>query len=326
MKKIVLSVVAAATMCGSAAIAADMPVKARPAPVVVVSPWDWAFGGALMSDYNFRGISQSNRGPSVTAYSELRYNVNSSFQLYLASQYWAVTLPTNPTAEVDIFGGVRVTQGPFALDIGGMYYWYPRERQYAGGAGRPFLPFPNGNVTLNRHRLLGSLRQARLGSREGQVRGRRQRLLLAVLAEHRRQRPVRVGHGQGDAAVLQARLRRWSTKSAGTFRVRPATTGSAPPMSCRAYSDPAIDLPDYATWNVGVAFTWKVATLDLRYYDTNLSKGNCNVLTGDPTAGPGGVVHDRQPAGLQSKLVRRGVHRGAQVRPDRVGEPEVSDI
>ena len=70
MKKFVMSVVAAATMCGGAAIAADMPVKARPAPVAVVSPWDWAFGGALMSDYNFRGISQSNRGPSVTAYSE----------------------------------------------------------------------------------------------------------------------------------------------------------------------------------------------------------------------------------------------------------------
>ena len=62
-----------------------------------------------MSDYNFRGISQSNRGPSVTAYSETRYNVNSNFQLYLATQYWAVTLPTNPTAEVDIFGGVRLT-------------------------------------------------------------------------------------------------------------------------------------------------------------------------------------------------------------------------
>jgi hypothetical protein len=47
---------------------------------------------------------------------------------------------------------------------------------------------------------------------------------------------------------------------------------------------PAIALPDYNTWNVGVAFTWKVATLDLRYYDTDLSKLNCNVLTGDPNA------------------------------------------
>src|SRR5262245_30311245 len=155
MKKLVMSAVAAATMYSGAAIAADMPVKARPAPVAVASPWDWAFGGALMSDYNFRGISQSNRGPSVTAYSETRYNVNPSFQLYLLSQYWAVTLPPNPTAEVDIYGGFRVTQGPVVLDIGGIYYWYPKEKQHndaffplLGGCCAPFGSFPNGNATL----------------------------------------------------------------------------------------------------------------------------------------------------------------------------------
>ena len=32
-------------------------------------------------------------------------------------------------------------------------------------------------------------------------------------------------------------------------------------------------------------FTWKVFTLDLRYYDTDLSKGDCNAFTSDPTAG-----------------------------------------
>jgi hypothetical protein len=35
---------------------------------------------------------------------------------------------------------------------------------------------------------------------------------------------------------------------------------------------------------VGLAFTWKVFTVDVRYYDTDLSKTNCNVLTGDPNA------------------------------------------
>ncbi len=39
--------------------------------------------------------------------------------------------------------------------------------------------------------------------------------------------------------------------------------------------------PSYNTWNVGVGFTYKVFTLDLRYYDTNLSKGNCNAFTSD---------------------------------------------
>ena len=35
----------------------------------------------------------------------------------------------------------------------------------------------------------------------------------------------------------------------------------------------------YNTWNIGVGFTYKVFTLDPRYSDTNLSKGNCNAFT-----------------------------------------------
>jgi hypothetical protein len=39
--------------------------------------------------------------------------------------------------------------------------------------------------------------------------------------------------------------------------------------------------PSYNTWNIGVGFTYKVFTLDLRYSDTNLSKASCNVYTSD---------------------------------------------
>ena len=42
--------------------------------------------------------------------------------------------------------------------------------------------------------------------------------------------------------------------------------------------------PSYNTWNIGVGFTYKVFTLDLRYSDTNLSKGDCNAFTSDYTA------------------------------------------
>ena len=38
-----------------------------------------------------------------------------------------------------------------------------------------------------------------------------------------------------------------------------------------------------------MTFTYKIFNLDLRYYDTNLSKENCFVLTGDPNARPGGT-------------------------------------
>ena len=54
--------------------------------------------------------------------------------------------------------------------------------------------------------------------------------------------------------------------------------------SLRANIPNGIPYADYNTWNVGLGFTWKVFTLDLRYYDTDLSKGDCNAFTSDPTA------------------------------------------
>jgi hypothetical protein len=47
------------------------------------SPWDIWFGAAIMSDYNFRGITQSNHRPSAASYFEPRYNFNNSLQAYL---------------------------------------------------------------------------------------------------------------------------------------------------------------------------------------------------------------------------------------------------
>src|ERR1700744_6590065 len=76
MKKLVLLAMALAMVSGSA-FAADMPLKALKAPPPApFDPWDIAFGSAIMNDYVFRGVTQSNHMPSVTAYFEPRYNVN----------------------------------------------------------------------------------------------------------------------------------------------------------------------------------------------------------------------------------------------------------
>jgi hypothetical protein len=50
-----------------------------------------------------------------------------------------------------------------------------------------------------------------------------------------------------------------------------------------------VKLPDYTTLNVGLGATWRVFTLDLRHYVTDLSKTNCNVQTGAHTATFGGL-------------------------------------
>src|SRR5215470_19048204 len=136
MNKLIVSIAAGLLGMATSAMAADMPVKA-PKKAAEVSPWDIAFGGALMSDYNFRGISQSDKGPSATTYIESRYNFNPNLQAYFGSQYWAVDLPTHPSCECDLYFGFRPTVGPLAFDFGFIYYWYPRERQvFLDGANR----------------------------------------------------------------------------------------------------------------------------------------------------------------------------------------------
>jgi hypothetical protein len=63
-------------------------------------------------------------------------------------------------------------------------------------------------------------------------------------------------------------------------------------------------LPAYANWHVGLEFTLKKhLILDLNYVDSNLSRENCFVLTGDTMATPGGIPNPiSNPDGLQSRL------------------------
>src|SRR5215475_1123515 len=107
MKKVVLSIAAALAVSSAApAFAADMPAKApKVAPAPPPSPWDIAFGGGLMNDYIFRGVTQSNHRPSVTAYFEPRYNINSNWQVYAGISGESISFPNHAAAEIDFYGG-----------------------------------------------------------------------------------------------------------------------------------------------------------------------------------------------------------------------------
>ena len=99
MKKIVLLATALAMVSGSA-LAADMTVKAVKAPPpAAFDPWDIAFGSAIMNDYIFRGITQSNHKPSVAAYFEPRYNVTKDVQLYIGTAGESISFPNRAAAK-----------------------------------------------------------------------------------------------------------------------------------------------------------------------------------------------------------------------------------
>src|SRR5437660_3999983 len=124
MRKIILSTVAAVALA-TPALAADMKVKALPPPVAPYNPWDVAFGAGITSDYNFRGITQSNHKPSVAAYFEPRWNVTSNVQFYVGVSGESIDFPNHAASEIDFYGGIRPTFDKLSLDFGFWYYYYP---------------------------------------------------------------------------------------------------------------------------------------------------------------------------------------------------------
>lgn len=305
MKKVVLSVVAALAFSAAPAIAADMPVKAK--PVAVASPWDLAFGSAIMNDYVFRGITQSNHKPSVAAYFEPRYNIMPNLQLYVGIAGESISFPNRAAAEIDLYGGARLTLGTVTLDGGFWYYYYPSGQCFApaalcnayGGGSSVAAALPNGNFikqdlsfwevyfkpswAINDMFTIGGnffYTDSFLNSgAEGTY----------VSGTVKFTAPANMSIGPVGWYV-SGEFGRQYLGTSDSFYGLTATVGGA-----------GINYADYNTWNVGIGFTWKVFTLDLRYSDTDLSKGNCNAFTSDHTAAGTTNITAINPGGLGSR-------------------------
>jgi uncharacterized protein (TIGR02001 family) len=306
MSKHVVWGVAALALCAAVpAGAADLPVKAVKAPVVAAppSPFDIAFGAAIMNDYVFRGVTQSDHKPSVAAYFEPRYNITPNLQLYAGISGESIKFANDAAAEIDFYGGVRPTIGPFAFDVGFWYYYYPGGTCFAGTPACP-ATIPNGNVAKADAsfwevygKVTYTIGDVALGANEYYSpnflnTGAWGNYLSGTI---KYTAPERMGIGPFGWYVSAEFGRQWlGTSDAfyGTTIASPAGGGPFPN---------GIDYADYNTWNVGAGLTYKVFTLDLRYSDTDLSKADCNAFTSDPTATFDGSFSPINPTGVGSK-------------------------
>jgi hypothetical protein len=310
MKKVVLSVVAALAVSAAPAFAADMPAKAaKIAPVAAPSPWDLAFGSAVMSDYVWRGITQSGHQPSVAAYFEPRYNINSNWQLYAGISGESIQFANSAAAEIDLYGGVRGTFGPLVVDVGYWYYYYPGGSCWGGGplvfGGDPrcFINTSTGGLPLNGNATKAVASFYELYAKATYTAGD------WAFGPTFYYTPNYLNTG-ADGEYLSG-IVKWTAptnllwyKDIGLYvsgEFGHQWLGTSDPF----YGTPAfptgVPYADYDTWNVGLGFTWKVFTLDLRYSDTNLSKADCNVITSDPGASLSGTPSPTNPFGAQSK-------------------------
>jgi uncharacterized protein (TIGR02001 family) len=283
MRTPVALLIVAGVLAPSVAGAADMAVKAPAAAAAPASPWDLAVTAAIMSDYNFRGITQSAHKPSGQAGLEPRYNFTSSLQGYAGVSAENIDFPNEATVEVDFYGGIRPTFGKLALDFGVWEYYYPGGRcfntpAFCGAAGATRLP--NGNVvkqnesfyegygkatyTLNDNINFGGsvwITPSVLNSGATGVYTAGTATLIAPAA----------WLPKGIGAYVSVDLGWWQFGTTDAFYGVAAFPGGIP-------------YPSYANWDAGLAFTWREFTLDLRYYQSSLSKGDCNALTSDQTA------------------------------------------
>jgi uncharacterized protein (TIGR02001 family) len=293
MKKIVLLATALAMVSGSA-LAADMAVKAVKAPPpAAFDPWDIAFGSAIMSDYIFRGVTQSNHQPSVAAYFEPRYNVTKDLQLYVGTSAESISFANRAAAEVDVYGGIRPTFGAFAFDFGVWGYLYPggscTDGVLTGGIpGGGVCPvstttifLANGNVmkknvsfaeiygkvnyTVNDNWQFGVNEYYSPNFLNSGAWGDYASITGKYTA------PSTIFGSSGVGMYISGEFgRQWL----GTSDVFYGVVSPGFPSYVRG-----IPYASYDTWNLGIGFTYKVFTLDLRYSDTDLSKGNCNAFT-----------------------------------------------
>jgi uncharacterized protein (TIGR02001 family) len=305
MKKVLLSAVAALTVSASSAFAADLPAKAKPVVAPPPPAWDIAFGAAVASDYRFRGISQSNRQPSGSAYFEARYNINPDWQLYAGTAIASISFPNSAAAEVDFYAGVRPTFGKLALDIGAIYYWYPGGQCH--NANPAFCPNAAGLGTALPN---GNFIKKDLGFLEGYIRGIysvTEAFQLGFNAFFTDSFLNSGASGTYASGTIKYTFPAFSNGVAfyvsGEYGYQWLGTTDSFYGVTNVVGGPGLPIVDYATWNAGFGITYKVLALDFRYIDTDLSKGECNAFTSDHTTiATGFIIPGLNPApGLGSK-------------------------
>jgi len=300
MKKLACAAVLALGCSTASGLAADLNKKyVKAPPPVVMSPWDIAFGSALMSDYNFRGITQSNHKPSVAAYFEPRYNFSDSLQAYVGVSGESISFPNRAAAEVDFYAGLRPTFGKLALDFGFWEYYYPGGQCFntpqfgADCAG----PLPNLNVIkadLSFWEIYGKATYnftdafslgASVFYSPSVLNSGAEGTYLAGTGKYVLPGTILPG---GIGAFISADVGHWFLGTTDSFYgFQPTFPGGIPYRS-------------YTNWDVGLGLTWKQFTLDLRYFDTNLNKGDCNAFTSAQTASGNINVTSINPTGAGS--------------------------
>jgi uncharacterized protein (TIGR02001 family) len=248
---------------GPAAEPAAQPTVAQEDEASIV---EFSARAGIASDYIYRGTTLSDRKPAVGGGIEAALG-----RFYVGATATTVDLPTNPPVELAFSAGVRPKLGKVDFDIGWASYVYPSETSDTD----------YGEAIIRA--------ETRIRDKFGIAGGFAYSPNVSNTGAWSKYVALGIGAELPESALprnVTATLT--TTVGYSMFGNQSTALGGYP-------------LPAYLNWSAGIRLTRGKLNLDLRYHDTNLSRENCYILTGDPGATPGGRPDPvTNPAGLVS--------------------------
>ncbi len=94
-------------------------------------------GATVVSDYRFRGLSQTNKRFAIQGTA----GISHSSGLYIGT--WASSIDdyiaAGGDAEIDLYGGYKKSFGAATVDVGLLYYYYPGSSEFVAGYNSDFF-------------------------------------------------------------------------------------------------------------------------------------------------------------------------------------------
>ena len=124
MPKLKLAVLLSAVAASGIATAQT----AAPAPAAAAAPepdYTLAFNIGAVTDYRYRGISQSRLDPALQGGIDFTHKSGFYIGTWASTIKWIKDAGGDDSAEIDLYGGYKTTLAGIGIDVGALRYYYP---------------------------------------------------------------------------------------------------------------------------------------------------------------------------------------------------------
>lgn len=104
--------------CGAATAQTAQPTTPEPESTL-------SFNAGVVSDYRYRGISQTRLEPALQGGIDYAHKSGFYVGTWASSIKWIKDAGGNANAEIDVYGGYKFNAGPVGMDVGVLTYNYP---------------------------------------------------------------------------------------------------------------------------------------------------------------------------------------------------------